>query len=199
MAQTPNDDSIAKAAAKAAEKVAAKTAKTAESVLENFLWRSRFMVLLAVIGSLLAGVAMFVVSSIDVWHLFTEVGHYFSALEPEDAKEVRHHIVAVVVEIIDGYLLATVLLIFALGLYELFISRLDPAIEDEMSAKVLIINSLDDLKTRLAKVILMILIVNFFQFAIQLEVTTSLDLLAFGGGIALIGLALYLTHAKSHD
>lgn len=199
MAQTPNDDSITKAASKAAEKVAAKTAETAESVLENFLWRSRFMVLLAVIGSLLAGVAMFVVSSIDVWHLFSEVGHYFSMPEAHEAKESRHHIVAVVVEIIDGYLLATVLLIFALGLYELFISRLDPAIEDEMSAKVLIINSLDDLKTRLAKVILMILIVNFFQFAIQLEVTTPLDLLAFGGGIALIGLALYLTHAKSHD
>ncbi|MGB0952034.1 MAG: YqhA family protein [Planctomycetota bacterium] len=199
MAQTPNDDSITKAASKAAEKVATKTAETAESVLENFLWRSRFMVLLAVIGSLLAGVAMFVVSSIDVWHLFSEVGHYFNATEGENVTSIRHHIVAVVVEIIDGYLLATVLLIFALGLYELFISRLDPAIEDEMSAKVLIINSLDDLKTRLAKVILMILIVNFFQFAIQLEVTTPLDLLAFGGGIALIGLALYLTHAKSHD
>jgi len=195
MAPPSNDDSIAKAA----EKVAAKTAETAESVLENFLWRSRFMVLLAVIGSLLAGVAMFVVSSIDVWHLFAEVGHYFSPGEVDHPGEIRHNIVAIVVEIIDGYLLATVLLIFALGLYELFISRLDPAVENEMSAKVLIINSLDDLKTRLGKVILMILIVNFFQFAIKLKVEEPLDLLAFGGGIALIGLALYLTHAKSHD
>lgn len=91
------------------------------------------------------------------------------------------------------------LVIFSLGLYELFISRLDPAIEDEMSAKVLIINSLDDLKTRLGKVILMILIVNFFQFAIQLDIESALDLLSFGGGIALIGLALYLSHAKAHD
>ncbi|MHC4380995.1 MAG: YqhA family protein [Planctomycetota bacterium] len=188
MAQTPNDDSIATVAT-----------KTAESALQNLLWRSRFVVLLAVFGSLLAGVAMFVVSSLDVWHLFEQVVHYFEGFGGEHAKEARHHIVANVVEIIDGYLLATVLLIFALGLYELFISRLDPAIENEMSAKVLIINSLDDLKTRLGKVILMILIVNFFQFAIQLKVETPLDLLSFGGGIALIGLALYLTHAKSHD
>ena len=188
MPETQNDESITAVAS-----------KTAESVLENMLWRSRFVVLLAVIGSLVAGVAMFVVSSLDVWHLFNEVMHYFSVLGQDGASEVRHHIVAAVVEIIDGYLLATVLVIFSLGLYELFISRLDPAVEDEMSAKVLIINSLDDLKTRLGKVILMILIVNFFQFAIKLKVEEPLDLLAFGGGIALIGLALYLTHAKSHD
>lgn len=81
--------------------------KTAESVLENLLWRSRFVVLLAVFGSMLAGVAMFVVSSLDVWHLFTEVAHYFSALGGEGSLEIRHHIVAAVVEIIDGYLLAT--------------------------------------------------------------------------------------------
>ena len=185
MSSPQNDDSLAKAAT-----------RTAESVLENFLWNSRFVVLLAVFGSLAAGVAMFVVSSLDVWHLFEDVVKLFGASHGSRGG-IHQSIVAGVVEIIDGYLLATVLLIFALGLYELFISRLDPAIEDEMSAKVLIINSLDDLKTRLGKVILMILIVNFFQFAIQLTVDTPLDLLAFGGGIALIGLALYLTHSRS--
>ncbi|HEY5603587.1 MAG TPA: YqhA family protein [Gammaproteobacteria bacterium] len=76
------------------------------------------------------------------------------------------------VEIIDGYLLAAVLLIFALGLYELFISRIDVVNKDDehgMASNVLIINSLDDLKTRLAKVILMILIVRFFENAISMN------------------------------
>jgi len=204
MVTPPNDESKPKSGlpipgADVVAKGAETVAKGTEAVLENILWRSRFAVLFAVIGSLLAGFAMFIVSSLDVWHLFEHVFALFGESHEATPKELHHMVVAGVVEIIDGYLLATVLVIFALGLYELFISRIDPAVEDDMSANVLIINSLDDLKTRLAKVILMILIVNFFQFAIQLEITTALDLLAFGGGIALIGLALYLTHAKSHD
>jgi len=171
-----------------------------ESALENTLWRSRFMVLLAVFGSLGAAVIMFVISSLDVVELFSQVGHYFSVLGDGHEQElVRHHIVSAVVEIIDGYLLATILVIFGLGMYELFISKLDPAIGAENSSKVLIIKSLDDLKTRLGKVILMILIVQFFKYGINLEVQTPMDLLAFGGGIALIGLALYLTHSKGGD
>ena len=99
-----------------------------------------------------------------------------------------------VVEIIDGYLLATVLLIFALGLYELFISKIDVASLSKTASNVLIINSLDDLKSRLAKVIMMILIVRFFEYAIDMHIDTSLNLLYLAAGIALIGLALYLSH-----
>jgi uncharacterized membrane protein YqhA len=63
----------------------------------------------------------------------------------------------------------------------------------------LVISSLDDLKNRLAKVILMILIVKFFEHAIGLTYKHALELLYLAGGIALIGLALYLTHAsESH-
>ncbi|PCJ52512.1 MAG: hypothetical protein COA70_12255 [Planctomycetota bacterium] len=170
-----------------------------EYALEHTLWRSRFMVLLAVFGSLGAAIVMFVVSSLDVVELFTQVGHYFSVLGTTDQELARHHIVSSAVEIIDGYLLATILVIFGLGMYELFISKLDPAIGAENSSKVLIIKSLDDLKTRLGKVILMILIVQFFKYGINLTVETPMDLLAFGGGIALIGLALYLTNSKGGD
>ena len=42
----------------------------------------------------------------------------------------------------------------------------------------------------------MILIVKFFEHALGMHFATPLDLLAFSGGIALIGLALYLTHAS---
>ena len=103
-----------------------------------------------------------------------------------------------VVEIIDGYLLAAVLLIFSLGLYELFISKIDQAEGSETSSNVLLINNLDDLKGRLAKVILMILIVKFFENAISMHFASAMDLLALAGGIALIGLALYLSHAGEH-
>ena len=60
---------------------------------------------------------------------------------------------------------------------------------------VAVVSSLDDLKSRLAKVILLILIVKFFEHALSMHFSTSLDMLYFAGGIALIGLALYLSHS----
>jgi uncharacterized membrane protein YqhA len=86
------------------------------------------------------------------------------------------------------------LLIFALGLYELFISKIDLADSSQHASNVLMISSLDDLKSRLAKVVMMILVVRYFEFALGMDFNTPMDLLQFAGGIALLGLALYLSH-----
>jgi uncharacterized membrane protein YqhA len=115
-----------------------------------------------------------------------------------DRVELRNLIITHVVEIVDGFLLATVLLIFSLGLYELFISKIEQAQDSEAQGNVLVISNLGDLKNRLAKVILMILIVKFFEHALSMHFDTPINLLAFAGGIALIGLSLYLSHAGEH-
>ena len=91
------------------------------------------------------------------------------------------------------------MLIFSLGLYELFINKIEAANDSEHQSSVLLINSLDDLKSRLAKVVLMILIVKFFEHALDMHFDTPLAMLEFAGGIALIGLALYLSHAGDHE
>jgi uncharacterized membrane protein YqhA len=57
----------------------------------------------------------------------------------------------------------------------------------------LLIESVDDLKDRLAKVVLLVLIVEFLQYALGARYTSALDLLYLAVGIALIGLALYLS------
>jgi uncharacterized membrane protein YqhA len=100
-----------------------------------------------------------------------------------------------IVEVVDGYLLAVVLLIFSLGLYELFISDIDQAHGSKASSKILVISNLDDLKSRLAKVILMIMIVTLFEEALNMHIAQPIDLVYMGAAIALIALALYLTHA----
>ena len=167
-----------------------------ELMFENALWRSRFVVIVAVIASLVTSFAMFYMASVDAYFLVTHLGEYLSAdLVGEARKFFRAATVTHVVEVIDGYLLATVLLIFSLGLYELFISKIEQAELSETSS-VLAIHSLDDLKTRLGRVIIMILIVNFFELAISMNFNGPLDLLALAGSIALIGLTLYLTHAE---
>ena len=166
-----------------------------EHVFESALWNSRFIVLFAVVASLLTSIAMFYIATVDAWYMLAHLLEYASpSLDAAARSTLRGETVTHVVEIVDGYLLATVLLIFALGLYELFISKIDVASFSKTASNVLIINSLDDLKGRLAKVIMMILIVRFFEYAIGMHIETALNLLYLAAGIALIGLALYLSH-----
>jgi uncharacterized membrane protein YqhA len=166
-----------------------------EGLFERLLWQSRLVVLLAVVASVAVSLAMFFLATVDAVYV---VGHLWGYASPGLAEaaraELRATTVAHVVEIVDGYLLGAVLLIFGLGLYELFISKIDVAKDSETSSNVLLIESLDDLKVRLAKVILMILIVRFFEHVISVTFDTPLSLLYLAGGIALIGLALYLSH-----
>jgi uncharacterized membrane protein YqhA len=170
--------------------------KLLETIFEGVLWNSRFVIITAVIGSLLAGFAIFYMATVDVANLFMHALHYAdSGLTDEARKALHDSTVTHIVEVVDGYLLATVMLIFSLGLYELFISDIDQAHGSKASSKILVITSLDDLKSRLAKVILMILIVTLFQEAINMKLTTPLDLVYLGASIALIALALYFSHA----
>jgi uncharacterized membrane protein YqhA len=169
-----------------------------ERSFEKLLWNSRFVVMVAVIASMITALAMFYLASVDVYHMVIHLGEYLSPdLVGEARQEFRANTVTHVVEVIDGYLLATVLIIFSLGLYELFISKIEEA-ENSDNSKVLAIHSLDDLKTRLGRVVLMILIVNFFEHAISMEFHGPLDLLALAGGIGLIAIAMYLSHAEEH-
>jgi len=168
-----------------------------EKLFEGVLWNSRFVILSAVIGSLLAGFAIFYLATVDVVYLFQHALHYADSSLTEEARKALHDsTVSHIVEVVDGYLLATVMLIFSLGLYELFISDIDQAHGSRASSKILVISNLDDLKQRLAKVILMIMIVTLFEEALGMAIEAPIDLVYFGAAIALIALALYLTHAS---
>lgn len=166
-----------------------------EKIFEGALWNSRLVVLAAVVASLAASFAMFYMASVDAVYMIGHLLHYASPeLTGAERISLRSTTVTHVVEIVDGYLLATVLLIFAMGLYELFISKIEQASNKAEASNVLMITSLDDLKSRLAKVVMMILVVRYFEFALRMKFTTPQDLLYFAAGIALLGLALYLSH-----
>ena len=150
------------------------------------------MTIVAVIASLVASLVMFYIATTDVFFLIGEVGHY-AQLATEARQHLHASIVADVAEIVDGYLFATILIIFALGLYELFISKIDAIELSPVASRLLLIRSLDDLKERLAKVVFLILIVRYFQYALEATIRAPLDLLYLAVGIALIALSLYLT------
>jgi uncharacterized membrane protein YqhA len=169
-----------------------------DAAFEKLLWGSRLIVLLAVVASLVVSVGMFYVSTVDVIGLLGYIGEYASLHGPERVAE-RSRIVAHVVEAVDGYLLAAIMLIFSLGLYELFVARIEVAEGSELASRLLLIRSLDDLKDRLAKVVLLILVVKFFEYALQLPFETPLDLLYLAVGTLLVSAALYLTKGKTPE
>src|SRR5688572_264767 len=166
-----------------------------ERGFESLLWSSRLVVLIAVLGSLVVALAMFYVASMDVLYLLTHLRDYGDLTMTVDARaELRGQTVAHVVEVVDGYLLAAIMLIFSLGLYELFVSRIDIAEGSEFAERLLLIRSLDDLKDRLAKVVLLILVVKFFEYALGLPIRGSLDLLYLALGIVAVAAALALSN-----
>jgi len=98
----------------------------AEEVFESFLFNSRFLVLFAVFGSLAASLTLFCKGIVEI---VQGVGYFCSVMPNfhfthEDDKKV----ILAFIPAIDNYLFATVLLIFSMGIYELFISKIDPDI-----------------------------------------------------------------------
>lgn len=168
---------------------------TLEALFENSLWYSRGAVTVAVICSVMAALLMFYIAGVDTYYTIDHLLSYATQTDHVERGEIRAEAVAQVVEIIDIFLLAIVLLIFGLGLYELYLSKIDHAYEEdgEASDHLLSIDSLDDLKSRLGKVIMMILIVKFFELAIGMEVETTTALLMFAGGVLMSAGALMLT------
>lgn len=165
--------------------------KLIERFFENILWNSRFFVLLAVIFSMLGGMALFIVASMDVWGVITNVANvYINHLHPEDFHE---EVVGGLIGAIDLYLMAIVMFIFGFGLYELFISDIDIA-KESASSRILEIHSLDELKDKLAKVIVMVLIVSFFQRVLHTQYNGALEMLYFSVSILGLSVGLYFLH-----
>lgn len=163
--------------------------------IEKLLWNSRFMVILAVISAIFSAFIMVVMGTIEVIRVVGEFGYAFSSLNVYE--EFRKNTVSHLVGSIHYYLIGTVFLIFGIGLYELFIRKIDIAEADESSSKVLIIHDLDALKEKIAKVVIMVLIVTFFRYAINFQYADMINLLYLSIGILLIAVSIYLTHKSS--
>ncbi len=138
-----------------------------ERLFEGTMWRARLFIILAVIFGLIGAVILFVIASVDIFEVLSyTVNVYVKGLHPEDFHEV---IVSKIIGAVDLYLIAIVMLIFSFGIYELFISKIEAAENKETGQNILAISSLDQLKDKIAKVIVMVLVVGFFfkEFYIQ--------------------------------
>jgi uncharacterized membrane protein YqhA len=164
-----------------------------EQLFESLLWRSRLALIVAVIGSVVVAFGALYLATVDVVVLLGKLPKYADAgLTPDARADLRGVIVTGIVKAVDGYLIAAIMVIFALGMYVMFISRIEAAETSETAPKLLRFASLDDLKDRIAKVILLVLVIEFFQSALKLSYGTPLDLLQLAFGILLVAGALLL-------
>ena len=162
-----------------------------EKIFESILWNGRLFVLLAVIFSMIGSIILFVVASADIYVVAAEtIRVYVTHAHPDNFHEM---VVGGIIGAVDLYLMAVVMLIFSFGLYELFISEIDQA-KDSGASKVLEIHSLDQLKDKLAKVIVMVLVVSFFQRVLHTEYNGALEMLYFSGSILALSVGLYFLH-----
>ncbi len=166
-------------------------------LFEGALWGSRLIVLVAVVFGLLLALGAFYLATVDVFYFLGYLRDYADmGLATDDREELRASAITAIVKAVDGYLIAAILIIFALGLYELFVSKLDPAERSETIPRLLLIRSLDELKERIASLVLLVLVIEFFQRVLQLEYRNPLDLLYFATGVLLVSGALYLGSRK---
>jgi len=167
-----------------------------ERLFEGGLWGSRFMVLLAVIFGLVGAVALFVVASVDVYSISMYIiDVYSNHLHPQKFHE---KVVGEIIGAVDLYLIGVVMLLFSFGLYELFISEIDPAREDDDVNKILSIHSLDTLKDKISKVIVMVLVVGFFKKVGLAEFSSPLELLYLALSITAVSVGLYFLSKVGH-
>ena len=161
-----------------------------EKIFESGLWSTRFIVILAVIFGLIGAITLFIVASFDIYDTAKYViTTYLSHIHPEHFHE---EVVGGIIGAVDLYLIGVVMLIFSFGLYELFISDIDIAKEDAIREnKILAIHSLDQLKDKISKVIVMVLVVGFFQKVGHTVYSGALDMLYFALSITAVAVGLY--------
>ena len=144
--------------------------------MKKIIEQSKNLVLIAVFSSLLASAIAFVLGFVKTLTVITEIIMNYGK-EPFATIEL--------IELMDIFLIATVLFIFSMGMYELFIDTVN-------LPEWLIIRNLHDLKVKLSSVIILVMSITFlkhlvkwddaqgtFFFGLAIAVVTG-SLIAFG-------------------
>lgn len=149
--------------------------------MDRILRISRYLLLIAVVGSYIISAILVVYGAALLIHIL--IGIFTT--QPQFGTNADRYLMLECIQLIDIFLLGTAFYIVALGLYELFIQRLPS------TPGWLIIHDIDDLKAKLLGVIVVILSVYFLEQVINWN--GKQDILELGIGEALMIMAIVLT------
>jgi len=162
---------------------------------QRWLWASRHLAVVPVVFAQVIALFVCGFATLDAIRLVAKAPAIVTMSDTE-LVQVRLETIAKVVKIIDLYLVATFMVVFSLGLYELFIAKLAVAEDSEVAKRLLLIRDLDDLKDRLAKIVLLILALIFLEQVLRVPLTRPLDLLYLAVGTLLVAGALCLSRGS---
>ena len=146
-------------------------------MIRDVLGTSRFLIILAVLGTFAAS------ATLQVFGLLRVAAVIIDLIRAGDVSAAASKsLIADTVAIIDIFLIGTVLFVISAGLYQLFVQRTISLPE------WLRIESLDDLKDNLTEVIVVAVLVAFLGQAV--EWTGDPTILAFGVAVGAVILAV---------
>ncbi len=152
--------------------------------LDSFFFGCRYIIIVIVGATLIASIIMITAG------FRTTIDGIFLIKDIFNPSFHSNKILSKFITAVDEFLFATVLFIFSIGLYELFIRPQ----ESETKPYWLHIRSLEDLKEALGRVVLVILIITFFKNAIGMTYETPVSLVYLGISILLVAFSLFITH-----
>lgn len=163
-----------------------------EKIFEYLLWKTRLGTILVVIFAALGSLGLFVMGSLEVINGLSLIYH------PHSSPQITEQILINIIGAIDLYLIGIILLIFSFGIYELFISRIDHA-RTEGGANILNIESLDELKNKILKVIIMVMIVTLAKVILETKFSSPLEILYFAFAILCVSGAVFLIRKQDRN
>ncbi len=140
--------------------------------MKNILEKSRYLAIIGIVSLLVAALAAFGWGTLKTVHAVILV---IESLGTDVAITIEF------IEIVDSFLIATAILIFAVSLYELFIGDLD--LPEWMLA-----HNLYELKAKLSSMVVLVMGVKFLQKLVDYKDTA--DLLRVGLSIAAVSAVL---------
>ena len=167
-----------------------------ERIFEGLLWKTRYVVVTGVLFAVISSIALFLIGSYEI---IMALIHYTPLTISDWSSNHSGHatLLVKIIGAIDLYLIGVVLMIFGFGIYELFISKIDIA-RDDKTISILEIENLDELKNKIIKVIIMVLIVSFFERVLEMHYHSPLDMLYFSLSIFGLSFGVYLINKNSH-
>lgn len=166
-----------------------------QTVIEKGIMDCRFVTLFAVAGSLLGSLLCYIEGCFLILESYIQ---YFHALSR--GSELGH-LVHLLIEAIDVYLVATAMLVFGVGLHVLFVGSYDLDDIDKKSSKSnypktlpshVGMSSIMQAKTKIGHAVVMILQVGVLEKFKSVPLVTGLDLACFAGAVFLSATCIFL-------
>ena len=139
----------------------------------------RFFTLVPVVLAFVGCLLMYYTGALEMWeavqtvivteeaaHTAEEVQSIVEAV-PEGETHAASHTSIHVIKAIDAFLLGIVLMIFSYGIYDLFVSKLDPADKPGIRPNWMKFRNISGLKVTLVEVVIIILTITFFELVLE--------------------------------